>query len=421
MIIPGNTIFDVAIIGAGFTGLSAAHALRENGAGVVVLEAQEQAGGRVKTVFEAGKAYEKGGQFYCSSMTNVCDLVQRYGLTHRHVRQHPGIVAMLGGKRKILATDFLEHHFFEALFAAEPDVPGSLLDWVLSLGIDDEGVTMIKSGCEEILGRPIEDLSFRSLRDLLTKFDGFDNTMEFCCDEGLGTLAGLMARDLGDAFRAHSPVRTVDRQDGHFLLTTPAGTVMARTIVHAAGPSVLGRITWNAPQDRWLNAHSDHFVAGMMRKIVMRYDSAFWLGSDFGWLGQVDNPLGLAVMDCSDAKGGFEALVVFCGGSAAQLLSGLSDDQALAKVMDIIEPLLGPKVRHPVTVIQTDWTDHPWVGGGYNTLARPWTTQDPWDQLRRSHDGLYFACSELAQTYPGFIEGATHAGREVAARILKDL
>jgi monoamine oxidase len=158
-----------------------------------------------------------------------------------------------------------------------------------------------------------------------------------------------------------------------------------------------------------------------MIKIVLRYDSAFWLGSDYGWLGQTDNPSGLSVMDCSDPKGGRDALAVFCGGTAARAMAGLSEDQVLAKVMDIIEPMLGPKVRTPATVVQTNWTDHPWVGGGYDTWAKPWKTEDPWEPMRRAHDGLHFTCAELAPEFPGFIEGATRAAQEVAARVLQQI
>lgn len=50
---PDTNIVDVAIIGAGFASLSAAHALREGGASIQVLEAQERPGGRVKTIQHA--------------------------------------------------------------------------------------------------------------------------------------------------------------------------------------------------------------------------------------------------------------------------------------------------------------------------------------------------------------------------------
>ena len=130
------TTVDVAVIGAGFSGLSTALALRDGGKSVLVLEAQEEPGGRVRTVIHAdGRAYEKGGQFFGTDMTHVGDLVQHYGLTRRRVRKVPGVVAMLGGRRKVLQTDFLEHDFFERLLAEDqdPNRPGSLLDWVLAV------------------------------------------------------------------------------------------------------------------------------------------------------------------------------------------------------------------------------------------------------------------------------------------------
>jgi monoamine oxidase len=329
-------------------------------------------------------------------------------------------VAILGGRRKVLETDFLEHHFVENFFKADAHRPGSLGDWVKSLGLDAEAVAMIKSGCEEVMGRPIEELSFRSTFECLSKIESFENTMEYCCVEGLGTLAGLMAKHLGDGFRANSPVSAVDRKNGLFHLSTPNGTIAAKRILYAASPVVLRQVDWTAPQDQWLKQQPDLFVAGKMRKIVLRYETAFWRGSDFGWLGQTDSPSGLSVMDCSDTNDRLCVLAVFCGGTAAIAMEGLSEDAVLAKIMDIIEPMLGPKARKPVTVVQTNWTDHPWVGGGYATWPKPWTAADPWKLMRASHDGLFFTGAELAPAYPGFIEGAVRAGRETAARILQE-
>ncbi len=119
-----------------------------------------------------------------------------------------------------------------------------------------------------------------------------------------------------------------------------------------------------------------------MRKIVLRHETAFWRGSDFGWLGQTDSPSGLSAID-------------------------------------MVEPLTGPKAPSPVTAAQTNWTDHPWVGGGYATWPKPWTTDDPWKPMRASHDGPCFTGTELAPAFPGFIEGAVRAGRESAARLLQ--
>lgn len=413
---------DVAIIGAGMSGLSAGLALRDGGKSVLVLEAQDVPGGRVKTtIHDDGRAYEKGGQFFAHYMTHLCDLVDRYGLTRRRVRKVPGAVAILNGQRKVHGGDYDELGFFDLMFAegTDPDRPGSLLDWALAQDLDADTLARFKTGCEEITGRPTHELSFRSVRETLSRFESLEDSMEFACTEGIGTLAGLMARDLGAGFRADAPVSAVDRVGGLFHLETPQGLVVARQVIFAAGPAVLGNVDWKAPQDAWLRDHARHFVAGKMIKIVLRFDSAFWLGSDFGSGGVTDDPMGFSVMDASDPDGGLDCLAAFCGGSAADRMAGLGEDLVLARVMDILEPMLGPKVRHPVTVVQTNWTDHTWVGGGYDTWARPWDKDDPWAPLRAGREGLHFAVSELAAEYPGLIEGACRRGREVAGRILR--
>lgn len=96
---------------------------------------------------------------------------------------------------------------------------------------------MIKSGCEEVIGRPIEELSFRSVLDYPSRFEGFETTIEFCWREGLGPLTGQMAADLGASFRANAPVSAVGRVDGLFRPTTPQGTVTTSQMTFAAVPT----------------------------------------------------------------------------------------------------------------------------------------------------------------------------------------
>lgn len=410
-----------AVIGAGFSGLSAALALRDGGADVLLLEAQGAPGGRTKTTVGGdGIAYDLGGQFYCRAMPSIAGLVAHYGLTRREIRKDEGAIAIVGGQLRRLEADFLELGFFDRLRQADPHFAGSVGDWVASLELNAEEVAMIHSGCEEIMGRPIDQISFRSTLDCVNTFEDVDNTMEYCCEEGMGTLAQRMADDLGDRFVANCPVSAVDRVNGSFVLSTSLGSVAAQRIIFAASPVVLGQITWLADQDRWVSELPERFIAGNMRKIVLRYASAFWRGTDFGWVAQTDRPAGLNVMDCSDPDDRLCLLTVFCGGTAAVALEGLTDEEALAAVFDIIEPMLGTMVRDPITAVQEDWTDHAWVGGGYATWARPWVAEDPWAPLRSEHEGLYFAGAELGTSYAGHIEGAVRAGRHTAARVLMD-
>jgi oxygen-dependent protoporphyrinogen oxidase len=71
---------DVAIIGAGITGLTTALRLREKGAAVTVFEAQDSAGGRIGTTTQDGYRLERGPHTLLERNLDVTDLVEDLGL-----------------------------------------------------------------------------------------------------------------------------------------------------------------------------------------------------------------------------------------------------------------------------------------------------------------------------------------------------
>ena len=71
---------DVVVVGAGFAGLSAARALVRQGRKVVVLEARDRVGGRVKSVRIAGRSVDGGGMWVGPTQTRLLDLIKEYGL-----------------------------------------------------------------------------------------------------------------------------------------------------------------------------------------------------------------------------------------------------------------------------------------------------------------------------------------------------
>src|SRR5690606_9595927 len=71
---------DAIVVGAGFTGLSAALELKRNDARVLVLGARDRVGGRVESQVNAlGERIDTGGQFVCDDMANVMALLRERG------------------------------------------------------------------------------------------------------------------------------------------------------------------------------------------------------------------------------------------------------------------------------------------------------------------------------------------------------
>src|ERR1700675_1303305 len=90
---------DVVIVGAGFAGLSAARTLMRQGKKVVVLEARDRVGGRVKAAKIAGRTVDAGGMWVGPTQTRLLELIKEYDL-HTVPQFETGLnIAEVGGKR----------------------------------------------------------------------------------------------------------------------------------------------------------------------------------------------------------------------------------------------------------------------------------------------------------------------------------
>ena len=71
---------DVIVVGAGFAGLTAARNLMREGRRVVVLEARDRVGGRVKAGKLAGHSVDVGGMWVGPTQTRLLEMIKEYGL-----------------------------------------------------------------------------------------------------------------------------------------------------------------------------------------------------------------------------------------------------------------------------------------------------------------------------------------------------
>ncbi|MDX1620698.1 MAG: FAD-dependent oxidoreductase, partial [Nitriliruptorales bacterium] len=76
---------DVVVVGAGVTGLTAAHALERQGISVVVIEATGSVGGQIRTVPVAGAASDVGAEALHVGDPDLRTLLDELGLSDQLV------------------------------------------------------------------------------------------------------------------------------------------------------------------------------------------------------------------------------------------------------------------------------------------------------------------------------------------------
>ncbi|WP_379065837.1 flavin monoamine oxidase family protein [Mesorhizobium sp. UC74_2] len=417
-------VHDVIVVGAGFAGLSAALALRDEGLDVLVLEARGRVGGRVEARADAlGEWYDRGGQFLCEDMPEVMALVKRHAKTL--------VTTPIDGAFTLQPE--MSEEDSQALWdanvairdrmnAIDPTDPAvrdlSVWDWLQRQPDDVHAKSAFCSTVEGLWCQPIDAVPLWYLIDNDRRITNEVSELQYFIAETMYALAADLAADLGDRIRLTVPVREVRHDKNGVILMTAEGSFQARRLVIAVPPVMANRIAFSPPLPAKLAKALGAWRSGMVIKMRLRYARAFW--RDQGRNGMVlwRDIHGLFVCDTSrdDAH---PALVVFIGGPLALQLRALGDAALRAEVLARIAAALGPHILEPLDVVMRDWIDDPWSGGGYSDIVADFAAQDAEAVLRAGMASIHFASSELSLSFPGYVEGAIISGRAAAETVLE--
>ncbi|KAI4456235.1 amine oxidase [Holotrichia oblita] len=122
----GNFDYDIIIVGAGISGLAAAHAIREKDSNIsfLVLEGNDRIGGRVhSTLLKAGKnrvlPFDTGGQFICEQQIHLMQLLRKLNIvTEENVNDY-GFTLGDFNEGQFYKTDSMPPIFGETIHAED--------------------------------------------------------------------------------------------------------------------------------------------------------------------------------------------------------------------------------------------------------------------------------------------------------------
>jgi monoamine oxidase len=440
----------VAIVGAGLSGLSAAHRLVEAGVeDLVVLEAKPVAGGRALREVVDGVVISRGGAWTGPTQTDVRALAAAYGVevfsTHlaggdelrfrdgRLLHRGPDVES--APEDRAAAVEEVRGRFAALVAQVDPAAPWacggldhqSLRGWLLAQEDDPETVALIEETFVRPTGADPAQVSLLSIAAYYACAGGVEehdaNTVEERFAGGAGRLPELMAQRLGGRVRTAEPVRRVVSSDGGVTLHTGAATVHADRAVLAMSPAALRNVAFEPALPRERRLLSERWLASGMIKTSAVYDRPFWRESGLRGRALLDRPHNVTVRDDSPPDGEVGILMALsypaAGSSTYTLDAGRADDAGLrrAALLDALGEAFGPEARAPRLVVETDWCSDPWVGGclGF-TPPGVLTAHGP--ALRRPAGRLHWAGTETATRWPNHLNGAVDAGFRAADEIL---
>jgi monoamine oxidase len=382
----------------------------------VVLEARDRVGGKVESSVDGlGRRFDSGGQFVADEMREVQSLVRSSGaqLVRSQTAGDPFTMPTA------LHDDWdIGEAAYESMRELR-DVPDDqwLHEWVEGLPVSDSAKAAIASTANGQMCLDHRLLGLAHAADQLRRTPSLGEELQYSVDRTMHSVAEHLAAPLD--VRLAQPVHSVRVTESGVEVRTTTHTVHARQVVVAVPPSVVQHIQFHPALPSPVAEAASAFRAADVTKILLRYDEPFWLAVGCNGTVRFCDPAGLYVADAS--VGSAHALVVFVGGPLAATWRSLGDDARRDIALRHVASALGEAALSPLDVQVRDWPPDEWGGGGYCQFVTGRGAPTHIATMLAGAPGITFAATEYAKVFPGYVEGALHAGRRAATDVLRRL
>jgi len=440
---------DVAIVGAGLAGLTAARELRKRGRDVVVLEAQDRVGGRtLNHTFEDGTVVEIGGQWVGPTQDKLIALAEELGIgTYPSWDEGEHLIELKGELKRYDDDRFglpaltlvdvgIAQARIDSLAARIPlEAPWeaknarrldseTVASWTRRNVRTRLGRDFLRVVVEAVFSAEPEDISMLHFLfymhsggslDNLTRTTGGAQDSRF--HGGSQEVSLRLAADLGDAVRLSSPVLSIAQTGDGVTVGGHWGQLDAERVVVAVAPAVIPRISF-APALSGPRAQLHaKMPPGYVIKVMARYDRPFWRDAGLsGQAGSPERPLAIT-FDNSPADGSCGVLLGFLEGGHGRRAAALSPEARRDLVLADLEAYFGSQARGALEYVEQDWAGEEWIRGGYGAHLAPGTWTDYGHLLREPEGLVHWAGAETSAVWNGYMDGAIRSGERVAAEI----
>jgi monoamine oxidase len=443
---------DVAIVGGGLAGLTAALDLQAAGRVVVVLEARDRVGGRTLNAdLGDGKVVELGGEWIGPTQDHIAALARDLGVEtfptyydgehlariggtiRRHPEPFPGLSPDVQSQVEAALGDL------ETLASAVPvdapwDAPGadeldalSFESW-LQANIGHPEVRDIVRIVSDIQATPASELSLLWTLYSLACSNGFESMANVPHGAqqdrfvGGSQLVSIRAAErLGDAVVLDAPVHRIVTAGDRTSVRSEHLDVDCRRVIVATPPVLASRISFDPALPADTDAILSRMHPGSVIKVNVVYDEPFWRND--GLSGQWVDPSAVLSfgLDNSPPDGYPGVLVGFVESVNARSLGAVPAAERREVVIRSLVEVFGDRAATPVDQLEMDWSREPWTRGCYAGKPAIGAAVAYGRALRRPVGPIHWASAETAVMWQGYFDGAVSSGHRAATEVLDAL
>ena len=414
-VIPANP--DVAIVGAGAAGLSAARSLIDRGLSVVVLEARDRIGGRAWTESDTfGVPFDHGCSWITTANRNPFKpMADEWGYTTLY-HDDAAEVTFVGDRRALPSEEGAYGRAWRALKSAISSA-GRRGEDVSAASVSPRDLPWIETSEAWVgpmsMAMDLEDFS-------CADWWGMEyTTPNYMIREGFGTLVSRFGRDI--PVQLATPVERIRWGGKDVALETPAGTVRARACIITVSTGVLGAgtIAFDPPLPAWKQEAIAHVPMGLLAKIPLQFTGGRFDLPDNAWLDYYTEAREACFFLCWPF--GFDVMIGWVGGSFGWQLSAAGEAAAVDFARGELRKMLGSDIDKQFTKgTLTGWATDPWALGSY-AAAIPGYTPARAKLAQRLDDKLFFAGEACAGGFAATCGGAFLSGQSTARSVATSL
>ncbi|MDX2088770.1 MAG: NAD(P)/FAD-dependent oxidoreductase [Kofleriaceae bacterium] len=418
---------DVAVIGAGISGLEAARVLAAHHVNVELFEASDRLGGRIRTLYESMEdlPVELGPEFVHGDPEILRGLV------------HDGVIALEEGRdtHYVPSEDGLAdagdlwQRFSQLLEPAHQRTHDeSARAYMQHTRMSPEDAALFAMFVEGFYGASLDTISIESVADDAGGAGGPSSTVR--PRDGYGHLVHWITKQLENAdvpIHVHNVVRSVDWHGDEVVLRIRhlggEHEVAARRVIVTLPVAVL-----QADAVRFTPSLGDHAEAlsrlamGQVVKVVLTFRYPVWRDTVDESVAFIHQP-GATFPTCwIRERAGSHHVIAWAGGPNARALAGCSHDEIVGRAIANFASFVGMPLPRVATAMRAaymhDYASDPFVRGAYS-YARAGGLDAPGILGRPLADRVFFAGEATSGPYEGTVTGALASGARSAGQILR--